>query len=314
MKDFDTVMRLHQLKCFITLTETLHFTDAANQLYISQPSLSYAISTLEEELGVRLFEKNGKEITTSKYGEAFLPFARTAVNSLDAGRLQLKDMLNPTNIRLGYIYSLSFDFLPSILSFLSTLDEDNKFTFSFYQGLSEDLIHKIQTDKLDLAFSPFQEGENISSVPIFSQDIYLVVPKSHRLADQKEVDLLEIKDENFALIQSGTNLRYVIDKIFHEKGITPKIVFEGEECNSIASFVGSNYGISIIPKIASLESYNLSFLRLKGIPMIRKIYLIWKKDSGMEQIIKKIKVGLAGYNNSQKEDFDLFRLEAKNDY
>lgn len=290
-------MRLHQLKCFTTLAQTLHYTEAANRLFVSQPSLSYAIRELEKELGAKLFEKHGKTISMTKYAEAFLPFANTAIESLQAGKLKLKDMMNPMNLRLGYIFSLSYDFLPSIFSLLPTLASGEDFTFSFYQGQSEDLIQKIQDDKLDLAFSPYYEGENISNFPVFSQEIFLVVPKPHKLAGKREVEISEIKDEKFSLIKSGTHLRHVIDGVLTEHDIEPNVVFEAEECNSIASYVASDFGISLIPKIPPLVEYNLSFLRLKDIPIKRTIYLIWKTDTCTKPIIKKIQ-------NSLKEHFD----------
>jgi len=295
-----TKMRLHQLKCFTTLVQTLHYTEAANQLYVSQPSLSYAIRELEKELGVKLFEKHGKTISATKYAEAFQPFAQTAIDTLQAGTIKLKDMMNPLNLRLGYIFSLSYDFLPSIFSLLPTLVSNEDFTFSFYQGLSEDLVEKIQEDKLDLAFTPYYEGENISSFPVFSQEIFLVVPKSHELANRTEVELSEIGADKFALIKSGTHLRHVIDGVFENNAITPKIVFEAEECNSIASYVASDFGISLIPRIPPLVEYNLSFLRIKDLPIKRMIYLIWKTDSGIKPIILKIQESLKEHFGSQQ--------------
>ena len=290
-------MRLHQLKCFTTLYQTLHYTEAANQLFVSQPSLSYAIRELEKELGVKLFEKHGKTISATKYATAFLPFAQAAIDSLHAGELKLKDMMNPLNLRLGYIFSLSYDFLPSIFSLLPHLAANDDFTFSFYQGMSEDLVQNIQEDKLDLAFTPYYQGEGISSFPVFSQEIFLVVPKSHPLADEKEVAFSTIASEKFALIKSGTHLRHVIDDIFIENEADPNVVFEAEECNSIASYVASDFGISLIPRIPPLVQYNLSFLRIKDYPINRTIYLIWKTDSVIKPIIKKIQ-------DSLKEHFD----------
>jgi DNA-binding transcriptional LysR family regulator len=290
-------MRLHQLKCFTTLYQTLHYTEAANQLFVSQPSLSYAIRELEKELGVKLFEKHGKTISATKYATAFLPFAQTAIDSLHAGELKLKDMMNPLNLRLGYIFSLSYDFLPSIFSLLPHLAANEDFTFSFYQGMSEDLVQNIQEDKLDLAFTPYYQGEGISSFPVFSQEIFLVVPKSHPLADEGEVAFSTIANEKFALIKSGTHLRHVIDDIFTEYEVDPNVVFEAEECNSIASYVASDFGISLIPRIPPLVQYNLSFLRIKDFPINRTIYLIWKTDSVIKPIIKQIQ-------DSLKEHFD----------
>ena len=281
-------MTLHQLICFTTLTQTLHYTEAANQLYLSQPSLSYAISTLENELGVKLFEKHGKSISMTKYAKEFLPFALTAINSLDAGKARLKEMLNPKNLRLGYIYSLSYDFLPNVLALLPTLQFEEQYTYSFYQSHADDLIKKILKDELDFAFTPYAEEKGISSLPIFTQDIFLAVPNSHRLANQKETVLQEVRDEKFALIKAETNLRHVIDSAFLGKSFKPNVVFEGEECNSIASYVASGFGISLIPKIPSLKGFKLVFLRISDIPLNRQVYLVWKTDSGMDPIVHQI--------------------------
>jgi len=300
----ETKMRIHQLKCFTTLTQTLHYTEAAKLLYLSQPSVSYDIRELEKELGVKLFEKHGRKISMTEYAKAFLPFALTAINSMEAGMYKLKEMMNPKNLRLGYIYSVSSNFLPSFLSLIPTFDLNEDLTFSFYQGDSEDLILKIQEGKLDLAFSPYVNGENISSLPIFSQEIFLVVPNSHVLAGKKEVQISEIKDEKFALIKTRTNLRHIIENVFEDNDIKPKIVFEAEECNSVASYVASEFGISLLPRISALVGYNLSFIRLMNIPIKRMIYLVWKTDSDIKPIIGKIHIRLKEHFESQQVNFN----------
>ena len=79
-------MTLQQLRYFCVMAEVLHYTKAAKQLYISQPSLSYALSELSKELGVPLFGKSGKRTYLTQYGEAFLPYARNALAELSKGR------------------------------------------------------------------------------------------------------------------------------------------------------------------------------------------------------------------------------------
>jgi DNA-binding transcriptional LysR family regulator len=119
------------------------------------------------------------------------------------------------------------------------------------------------------------------------------------LANKGEVEISEIGADKFALIKSGTHLRHVIDGVFEKNGIEPKVVFEAEECNSIASYVASDFGISLIPRIPPLVEYNLSFLRIKDFPIKRTIYLIWKTDSGIKPIIKKIQESLNEHFGSQ---------------
>lgn len=274
------------------LTETLHYTEAARRLYLSQPSLSYAINTLEKEIGVKLFEKQGKTISLTKYAEELLPYALTSIHAIDAGLLKIKEMKNPKNFRLGYIYSLAYDFLPNVLTLLPTLSEKNQFTFSFYQGQSADLIKRIKEDKLDFAFCPYFEAEGVTSVPIFSQEIFLVVPSSHPLSLKKIVKIADLAKEKFALINTGTNLRRIVEDILVANNIEPDVVFEGEECNSLASYVASEYGISFLPKISSLDGYNLSYLKLDQIPLQRMIYLVWKSEGNMTRVGELFKTKL----------------------
>jgi len=279
------------------LTETLHYTEAARRLYLSQPSLSYAINKLETELGVKLFEKQGKTISLTKYAEELLPFALSSIHSIDAGLLKIKEMKNPKNFRLGYIYSLAYDFLPNVLTLLPTLTDKDQFTFSFYQGQSADLIAKIKEGKLDFAFCPFFEAEGVTSIPMFSQEIFLVAPNSHPISSKKVVNIVDLAKEKFALINTGTNLRRIVDDVFASNGIVPDVVFEGEECNSLASFVASEYGFSFLPKISSLEGYKLSYLKLDQMPIHRTIYLVWKEDGNMTKLGELFKTKLQALFN-----------------
>ena len=111
-------MTLQELRYFCVTAEVLHYTRASRLLYISQPSLSYAISKLEQELGVPLFKKNGKKVTLTKYGEEFLPYAKRALAELSEGTERLREMKVPTSggISLGYIYSVSFSALPEFVN------------------------------------------------------------------------------------------------------------------------------------------------------------------------------------------------------
>ena len=175
-------MTLQQLRCFITLSQTLHYTEAARQLYLSQPSLSYAISTLENELGVKLFTKTGNTISMTEYARELLPYATVAVNSVDTGYERIKQMKNPTSFRLGYIYSISYDFLPRFLNLIPMVTNSSEATFSFVQGQYEDIIARLNDGTLELAFTPYSDTPGISVIPVFEQEIFLVLSKTIRSA------------------------------------------------------------------------------------------------------------------------------------
>ena len=108
-------MNLYHLRYFSTLAHIEHYTKAADILAITQPSLSYAISTLEEELGVKLFEKNGRNVTLTKYGKVFLNDVEEVLNRLDSSVNSLKLAGKGEGCIDVVFRTLGIDFLPKIM-------------------------------------------------------------------------------------------------------------------------------------------------------------------------------------------------------
>lgn len=110
-------MNLSQLYYFRKLAEVKHYTHAAEELFISQPTLSNSISQLERELGIPLFEREGRKIKLTKYGEEFYQYATEAVNALEKGiALAHEHAGSPTgSIDIGAIYTIQSDYLPSLI-------------------------------------------------------------------------------------------------------------------------------------------------------------------------------------------------------
>ena len=102
-------MNLQQLEYFKVIAETKNFTTASNILLVSQPALSKAISKLEEELNVPLFEREGRNIKITKYGDVFLKYAESALNDIERGREKIQDMKN-NNDRVISIWKNRFRF------------------------------------------------------------------------------------------------------------------------------------------------------------------------------------------------------------
>lgn len=110
-------MNLYHLRYFVTLARMEHYTRAADLLAITQPSLSHAISSLESELGVKLFKKNGRNVTLTKYGKSFLTDAEDILQKLDysVGNLQLARQKGRDALILPFLRTLGSDFVPRIL-------------------------------------------------------------------------------------------------------------------------------------------------------------------------------------------------------
>ena len=276
-------MTLQQLRYFCVMTEVLHYTKAANQLYISQPSLSYALGELEKELGVPLFEKRGRQTYLTKFGEAFLPYAKNALVELSRGEAKLLQMSDPTggNINLGYIYSVGSKTMPKLVEAFYLHQGNRQITFTFQQSMTEVLLERLLEGGLDLLLSSNPENDKIGCVPFYRQELFLVVNETHPLAERETVMLEDIAGEKLISINHNTTLFKLIETSLKSASIKPHIVFEVDECNSIAAFVSAGVGIAIMPKIPLLESYPVKSIPFAGHGLKRDISLLFVKDRHM---------------------------------
>ncbi len=277
------MVTLQQLRYFSILADVLHFTKASEILHITQPTLSYAINELQKDLGVPLFERTGNQLSLTRYGSTLLPYANKALETVNLGLRSIEQMLGsaPSTINLGYIYSVSTDLLPSMVSRFQDLDENRNISFHFFQGVKDQILNKIQDGSLDLAFACVTDEKNVKSIPLFTQELFLVVPKDHPLSRETSVTLEQVKDESFIIAQPGSGLRLFVERIFETIGLTPTIAYEVEECNAMVAFVSSRQGVAIMPKIPLLHSSNVSLLKVSAPKLKREISLIWKTGGNL---------------------------------
>ena len=130
-------MNLDYLRYFVRLAEVGHYTRAAEQLCIAQPSLSHAIRTLEAELGVPLFEKSGRNTVLTRYGEEFLDCARRTLATLDRGVLSLQHSAQGEGlIRLGFLRSLGTEYIPALAAEFLAANPGKNIRFEFHTDRS----------------------------------------------------------------------------------------------------------------------------------------------------------------------------------
>ena len=274
-------MNLKQLQYFSVLARYEHYTKAAAQLSITQPSLSHAISELEKDLGTNLFEKHGRNVRLTKYGRLFLNYVDRALNELRNGEKKLHDLTSPSKgmIELAFIYSLGPHFIPNLIQGFSRQDQFNHVSFSFSQGTTTEILHGLKNGKVDLAFSLAAEDEpDIDFFPLVHQEMVLIVPYDHPLANYDHVDLKDTIEFPYILYSEKNDFRKIIDGLFDHVGITPQIACEVEEDNAMAGLVTVNYGIAIIPRILSLKHLNVKVLHIVNNVPEQFIYMARMKN------------------------------------
>lgn len=271
-------MTINQLKAFCELAETLHYSNTAEKLDISQPSLSRMISSLEEELGTHLFEKGRRNLKLSKQGKLFYSYVSRGLREIQQGVHEVRDIMNPDlgTIDFAYIYALGTSFVPDLVrEFLA--DEKNKqIFFQFYQMNSRDIIRKIREGTCDIGFTSYVENEPlIQYQPLIRQEYVLVTSPDHPLASRKTVSLKDTMPYRYILPLDKTTY---IENLFQKAGLTPLVTSRVEEDHAAAALVSTGLGIAILPGNEDLNQYHVKQIPFSPEPFYRRFYLVTAKN------------------------------------
>lgn len=285
-------MTLLQLQYFQTLARVLHYTQAAAELHIAQPSLSYSIKELEKELGVKLFEKDSRHVRLSVYGEQFLPYTQQALELIDQGAAVLKQMAGSAQqiVRLGYFHSVSASLIPSVMMGIYGQEKNQAIRFQFAEAPSFDLLQSLKKGDLDLAFCLHQDPE-IEGVTIMRQPLYLAVPEHHPLAGRKSVCFEDFAKEPIVMLDKPSSLRQKMDEVYYQHKLTPNVVFEVRECNTALQYVALRFGVSVLPRVPAMENEKVVVLPIsdENAAFVRTVYFTWVKRRPLSPAARQVR-------------------------
>lgn len=283
-------MNFRHLEYFVKLAENEHMRLTAEQLNTSQPNLSHAISVLEKELGVELFEKKGRNIYLTRYGKIFYDYVSSGLYQLYSGKQMLQEIASPENgqIQLGFIYTMGSSLTPLLAKKFLAISGNEHIRFSFSQGNSSDILQQLKSDDIDIAIcSKIDDDSDIQFDILTEQKIIVVVPNTHPLSSKNTVTLEELAEYAFVYYNKESGLRPYIDEILHDKSIQPVVTCEVEEDHSMLGFVGCDYGVAIMPDIPSISAYPVKKLMISDKIPSRYIYVATKKNKKKTPAVQK---------------------------
>ena len=259
-------MNLSHLRYFVELAHVQHYTRTAERLCITQPSLSHAISQLEGELGVPLFEKNGRSISLTQYGEQFLACAQESLQRVSRGE---------GLIRLGLLRTLGVDYVPKLAARFLAENPGKDIRFTFHTGVTSHLLDELAEKKVDLVFSskpPVEMG--LTAIAVEQQDLVLIVPKNHPLAKNHSVDLTETLPYPQVYFSEGSGMRGVVEELFSKIDGKPVIAYETEEDQVVAGLVAAGFGIAVVPYMDMLLRLDVKIIQIAHPLWERSFYLV----------------------------------------
>lgn len=207
-------MELRQLKYFLKLAETLNFSAAARDLFITQSTLSQQIQQLEHEFGQPLFLRNSHEVALTEAGQTLLPLAKETLHAADNCQTRLEELKNlmAGELNIGVTFSFTSIMAETLTAFLR-LYPNVKVNVS--QSYMADLMERLLHHELDfvLAFKPLLGNPRIESRPLFSNRLAVIVDERHALASRDAITLAELQRYDLAMPRRGLQARNAFDRI-----------------------------------------------------------------------------------------------------
>ncbi|MCA1644210.1 MAG: LysR family transcriptional regulator [Chloroflexi bacterium] len=249
-------MEMHQLAYFESVSRHLHFTRAAEELHVAQPSVSQQIRKLESELGAPLFHRMKRHVALTEAGQTFLPHARAVLLRLAEARLEVQELsgLRQGTLAVGAPPSVGAHLLPGALAAFSRRHPG--ITLTFREAGSRTLLKLLEEGELDLAvvIQPIRHPV-LETLPLLEEELLLAVPRQHALATgQRRVRLALLRAEPFVFLRAGTyDLRDQTLAACRRAGFEPEVALDGSEMDSMLRFVGAGIGLAILPEMVLAE-------------------------------------------------------------
>ena len=250
-------MTLNELRYIVAVAQERNFGRAAQRSFISQPALSVAIQKLEEELGVRLFERAKSEVTVTPAGERIVEQAQKVLEEAarirdiaQAGRNQLVGLF-----RLGVIYTVAPYLLPDLIPALN--ERAPQMPLEIEENLTENLEAALKTGRVDAAIIalPFQPPGIVTDF-LYEEPFQVVVPQRHRWAKRKSIEPSELSGEHAILLNVGHCFRDQVLDSCPELNRNDARVTRTNSLETIRNMVASGLGVSVLPRDALTPKYH----------------------------------------------------------
>ena len=286
-------MDFKQIEAFVYVAKYKSFSRAAEKLLLSQPTISTHISTLEEQLGVKLFDRLSKEVILTEAGQVFYPYAVDILDLRERSQEAIKEFLNEISghLHIGYSTVPAEFILPEVIRKFK--EEYPKTFFTLDINGTQNVVQRLSDGILDLAIVARKIPKKDLEYKVLLRDkIVLIVHKNHKFFDRASVFLEEILQESFIIREMGSGTRAAVEHAFKQKG------YDFESLDAVA-MLSSTYSIKHAVKrqlgIAFMSQMALSEDEcgggIKAIPITdlvveKEIYVVYSKKRTNKKLMK----------------------------
>jgi len=281
-------MDMRHLRCFVAVSEELHFGRAAERLHLTQPPVSLAIKELEEELGVTLLERTSRRIALTRAGEDALRDARAVLAAADTLRKRALEAAQGLmgSLSLGFISLPAYSFLPPMLHAFT--EDYQRVNVSLLEGTTDQIIHDVESGRLDvgLVFRTPDLPAALNSRLVHTEPLLVALPASHPLAGGTRIALEKLSNERFLGFErhQGPMMFDAIVATCMRHGFSPKL-FPARQMHTIVSLVSGGIGVALVPgSVQALHREGVVYRSMKGEKTIVETVAIWRKSDDSPQV------------------------------
>lgn len=271
-------MQFQQLAYFVAVAETRHFTHAAEQMRVAQPSLSQQVRALERDVGAPLFHRIRGNVTLTEAGETLLPIARRILAETEAAYRAIRELdeLGRGRVRLGATPSLCTGLLPTMLA---TFRRDYPgIELTIRESGSRDLQAELSEGTLDLAIivdSRLRDDPRLSTAPLLAEELVVISAKDKPLAGAR-LPIRGLKDRPLVMFRRGYDLRDATLAACRAEGFEPTFAIEGGEMDAVLEFVRAGLGLAVVPSTVVGDRFHLTRFSAPG--LTRTVQLAYRRD------------------------------------
>lgn len=267
-------MEFPQLEAFLEAASRGSFRRAAYALYLSQPSVSARIQTLEDEVGVALFHRTARGVRLTNMGQVFLPFAQRSMETLRRGREVLESVrqasagiLNMATARVIGTYVLP----ETLQKFQHLYPETN---LHIKVGGSLDVLQMVVDEEAQLGLARFMQHPDVDALHLYDEEAVLVVHPDHSFAKTGVAAMFAVAQEPLILYDPGdpgSSYFQFINRVCRDAGVTPKVEMNLDSVEAAKNMVQLGLGISFLPRSGvrqELESGTLTLIDVAEVPPV----------------------------------------------
>ena len=281
-------MNLLHLYYFQSLAETEHYAKSAELLHTSASNLNYAISAIEQEVGVPLFEKIGRNIKLTESGRIYLAYVIRALSELEAGGLAVRRAARDNGgslVRIAAFRLHAANYL--IQSYNAQAKRPLEVQMDHKKTVT--IIDQLKSNSLDAGFCTYSTNDpDISFVPVELQQLVALIPKGHPMSGVPQTTLSEISQYPVIIPHGSDGMHSRILSMFRKLGLTPKIACEADSINAAANLCSLGRGISISVDFPILQFFNLDIVPIAQLPEQFYLYFSYANELSHPQSVAKL--------------------------